>query len=223
MPDRYSSFFALLGSFPPAAGWLEFCARDPFNGRASRFRTSPEEVGSIHRWLTHRGSYLEAFFGIARRGGGGRTLVSLPALWANVDQASLHVPREMPPPTAIVFTGRGHHLYWALRNAVEISPESVRVIERTLRGLARWVQGDPSTAEVGHLLRIPGTLNAKHQPPVSVAMILLEPSRRAPFEAFLAFADPDEGSAECESRRSPDFQPSVRRQPEEGIGRAITA
>ncbi|MBI4607486.1 MAG: hypothetical protein HY726_00575 [Candidatus Rokubacteria bacterium] len=196
MADSYASFFALLASFPPAAGWVELRASDPLSRRSTRFWTAPEAVGQISRWLGQRGSYVEAFFGIARGCSAGRDLVSLPALWANVDQLSVHIPPEVPPPTAIVFTGRGHHLYWALREAVELTPERVRTIERILRGLAHRVQGDPGSAQIAHVLRIPGTLNAKFQPPVRTAMTFLEPSRRAPLEAFLALADPDEVPAE---------------------------
>ncbi|MFQ5899321.1 MAG: hypothetical protein ACE5JN_13905 [Candidatus Methylomirabilia bacterium] len=193
MADRYSSFFALLTSFPSAAGCLELRARNPISRRTVRLWTSPEQVDEIRDWLARRGSSPDAFFSIARRDGGGsgaRALVSLPALWANVNHASVHVPPEMPPPTAIVFTGRGHHLYWVLQQAVELTPEKIPTIDRILRGLARRVQGDPGSAQVSHFLRIPGTFNAKYRPPVSTALVLLEPGRRASLQAFLAFADP---------------------------------
>ncbi|MFQ5827651.1 MAG: hypothetical protein ACE5JD_00650 [Candidatus Methylomirabilia bacterium] len=174
--EGYWSLFALLASFPTTPGWLELCARDPGSGRTIRFWTVPEEVEKIRCWLAARASYSHAFFGIARRArasAGTPSLASLPLLWANVNRASVHVPPEVPPPTVIVFTGRGHHLYWALREAVELSLERVRTVDRVLRGLARCVQADPGSAEAGQLLRVPGTLNAKYRPPVCTTVILL--------------------------------------------------
>lgn len=196
-PDNRSPFLALLASFPLAEGWLELRARDPIRGRAIRLFTSPEEPGRIRGWLSGLEANRDGFFGVARRfrgGGGAATLVSLPALWANVNHGVVHVPPEVPPPTAIVFSGRGHHLYWSLREAVDLTPERIRTVDRILQGLARRVRGDPSSAGAGHFLRIPGTVNTKYRPAVRTALILLEPSRRFAFEAFHAFADPPAGA-----------------------------
>jgi len=192
--DPYPEFFALLGAFPEAPGWLELRARQPRHRRVARLWSRPEAHGEISRWLAHRGAFLDAFFGVARRdgrGGGKPHLVSLPALWADVDHATVWVPPEVPSPTAVVFTGRGHHLYWALEHALELSPDRIGAVDRLLRGLARQVGGDPGCAEAAHLLRIPGTLNAKYRPPVLASLLTLEPARRYAIEALVPFAEPE--------------------------------
>lgn len=226
---QYPEFFALLAAFPDAPGWLELRARQPlrgggsWHGRVARLFTSPTAHDRIGRWLARRGPFLDAFFGLARRdgrGGGKRHLVSLPALWADIDQATAAVPPEVPPPTAVAFTGRGFHLYWALQEALALTPDRIGTVDRLLRGLARQVGGDHGCAEAAHLLRIPGTLNAKYRPPVLVTLLTLEPDRRYPLEAFLPFAAPEPAPEDGHTRAWTGPPPAP---PEGALARVLEA
>jgi hypothetical protein len=190
-PVGYHDLVALLATFPRAEGYLEFRGLHPVHHRVRRLFARPDDRASVLRWLARRGGFTHAFMGIALRDGrGGRkaNLVSLPALWVDLDRGRLEFPEDVPGPTAIVSSGRGHHLYWMLTTAVRLDEERVRYVDQVLRGLARRLGGDLASAEVAHLLRVPGTLNAKYQPPVRAQLIHLVPDRQLPFARFAAYA-----------------------------------
>ena len=189
---RYPDLLALLASFPPAEGWLELRARHPDTERIKRLFVLPTNTEEITRWLAHRQGFTDAFMGIARRdgtGGGKDNLVSLPALWVDLDADQVRVPEDLPAPTAIVASGRGHHLYWALDRALPLDATRVRYVDLVLRGLARRFGGDVASAEAAHVLRIPGTLNAKYQPPRRTRLVHLEDGRRVSFALFTQYAE----------------------------------
>lgn len=205
---------ALLSVFPPAEGFLEFRGRHPVHHRVKRLFARPDDLGTVLPWLARRGGFTDVFLGIALRdgrGGSKANLVSLPALWVDLDRRRLELPEEVPAPTAIVSSGRGHHLYWALATAITLDENRRRYVDGVLRGLARRLGGDVASAEVAHVLRVPGTLNAKYQPPVPARLIHLVPDRRLPFARFAAYA------AEVESTTSPPASwrgaPGPRRPP----------
>lgn len=68
-------------------------------------------------------------------------------------------------PSMVVRTGRGWHLYWALR-----SPASAREVERANRTLAYCLCGDPTCCYAQWPLRPPGTLNFKRREPAPVTI-----------------------------------------------------
>lgn len=112
---RYAELGALLSAFPPAEGFLEFRGRHPVHHRVKRLFARPDDLGTVLPWLARRGGFTDVFLGIALRdgrGGSKANLVSLPALWVDLDQSRLELPEDVPGPTAIVSSGRGHHLYW---------------------------------------------------------------------------------------------------------------
>jgi putative DNA primase/helicase len=92
----------------------------------------------------------------------GTKVQSAVAIWVDVDGVD-ELPRErllLAPPSAVVRSGHGFHVYWFLE--AETSPtDALRIVK--LARLA-W-DGDHQAAEVARLLRIPGTMNVK--PPVS--------------------------------------------------------
>ena len=64
------------------------------------------------------------------------------------------------PPTVIVFSGHGLHLYWLFREALDTQQERER-IENALQLLAEVVGADPSVAEISRIMRLPGSHNTK--------------------------------------------------------------
>ena len=64
------------------------------------------------------------------------------------------------PPTIIVRSGGGLHLYWVFREAID-SQEYREVIEIALKAVAEIVAGDPAVCDVCRLMRLPGTFNSK--------------------------------------------------------------
>jgi hypothetical protein len=78
-------------------------------------------------------------------------------LWGDLDGAA--VPNESLTPTAVVESSPGRfHCYWRLTDA--IPPETA---ENLNRRIARKIEADPSGFDLSQLLRVPGTINHKHE------------------------------------------------------------
>lgn len=77
----------------------------------------------------------------------------------------------LPSPTYVVHSGGGLHVYWCFDTAI---PRDVwRIHAGRLKALAKahGLRADPSrTSDVASLLRVPGTLNYKYDPPAAVTL-----------------------------------------------------
>jgi hypothetical protein len=115
------------------------------------------------------------FIGIATRrnesGGKLENCRHLGALFADIDfkvtperEARQRLARFVFPPSAVVHSGGGLHVYWWLREPIELPDEAAHA-KQLLRRLAAAVGGDLSSAEPAHVLRVPGTRNHKYGPP----------------------------------------------------------
>ncbi|MEE9234961.1 MAG: DUF3987 domain-containing protein [Candidatus Acidoferrales bacterium] len=115
------------------------------------------------------------YFGVAiRRGRDGtkagcrRTRV----VWVDIDKLDkegldslLAKLRELQlSPHAVVKSGGGYHLYWQLAEPLDV-PGLLEEIEAVNRGLADVLGGDRAATDVSRILRIPGFLNYKYDPP----------------------------------------------------------
>ena len=77
----------------------------------------------------------------------------------------------LPKPT-LVNSGRGVHAYWLLEN--DITSEEWKPVAETLKALcsAKGLHADPAvTADESRILRVPGTLNFKSDPPTEVKVL----------------------------------------------------
>ncbi len=77
-------------------------------------------------------------------------------LWLDVDSGELPEFGNFPQPSIVVSSGRGYHVYWALRDFA--SPSQLKV---WLPILARKFGGDLASAVETQLLRVPGSINPK--------------------------------------------------------------
>jgi hypothetical protein len=91
----------------------------------------------------------------------------LGALFADIDFKSTPEPeargrlaRFPLAPSAVVQSGGGLHVYWWLREPLELPNEAAHA-KQLLRRLAAAVGGDLSAAEPARVLRVPGTRNHK--------------------------------------------------------------
>jgi len=121
------------------------------------------------------------YFGLATRdedGRGGKRehCRELPAAWTEIDlekfgmsvAVAVEILLACPlPPSVIVFSGHGLHVYWLLASplSVTFAPfgedlEKQRV-ELVTRGLARIFHGDINACDLTRVLRLPGTHNTK--------------------------------------------------------------
>lgn len=80
--------------------------------------------------------------------------------------AAEHIKLLEPFPSVIVDSGGGYHCYWLLQTPV--APAAASNMQR------RWVtytQGDPRAKDLARVLRVPGTLNHKYDPPREVKLV----------------------------------------------------
>jgi len=89
-------------------------------------------------------------------------------LWADLDFKGIDSTQDVTaalarlryPPSLIVKSGHGLHLYWLLKEPADAVAERER-LEAVLRLLADHVAGDLQVCEVARLMRLPGTHNTK--------------------------------------------------------------
>jgi hypothetical protein len=148
-----------------------------------------------------------------KRRGGEEDVAVIPCAWLEIDYHApgAHTRTDLPPdadaarslltglpvPSAVVHSGHGLHAYWFLRPILHLdTPEERERARRLVRGfqqtiialaaLRGWhVDG---TADLARVLRVPGTLNHKTDPPKPVRVVEWRPDLRYTPEALAAFA-----------------------------------
>jgi hypothetical protein len=104
----------------------------------------------------------DVFFGPAMRktpGGEKTDVLGSRALWVDVDDPAK--PLFTMPPSAVVFSGHGWHLYWFLKEPL-LDLEQLETLNKLL---AQDVQnGDPACWNCNRVLRVPGSMNTKSDP-----------------------------------------------------------
>ncbi len=131
------------------------------------------------------------------------TAVGLPAVWVDLDvagpghssdtlpptrDAALGLLAAVPqPPSAVVWSGGGFHVYWLLREVRRLNSSAARTAAHDLLQRVQWaVQREAqtrgwmvdSTAELARVLRLPGTLNHKASFPRETVIEHLDPTQR---------------------------------------------
>jgi|GEM_PF-2696760 len=155
--------------FDGLRGYLCLAYRTP-TGFLHEYYTWPDEREAAARRASELGEQHDTFFGVRlfaepRRKKDVPGLVQ--ALWCDLDSPIDPVdwPDDVPWPTAIVESGRGWHCYWRL-DAV-ITPSEA---ERLARVLVERLGADAAACDSARLLRPPGTLNHKYDPPRPVML-----------------------------------------------------
>lgn len=88
------------------------------------------------------------------------------------DAALDYVMRLFPRPSVVIDSGGGFHCYWLLADTFYLHDAASR--ERAERLQKAWVTytgGDPGAADLARVLRVPGTLNTKYDPPREVRFV----------------------------------------------------
>jgi len=133
-------------------------------------------------------AHENVYFGVATRvekggriGGGADHCHVAHALWADFDfkhvpEAEVHAWLELSPtpPSIIIRSGGGLHVYWLLKEAVPADD----MLRSVLRRLALLLKADMASAEPARVLRLPDTLNHKYTPPRPVVLEALHADRR---------------------------------------------
>lgn len=120
------------------------------------------------------------FFGVATRDGvdGKATkenIVDIPALWCDIDfketpqkEADKQLADFPIPPTAIILSGGGYHLYWLLKEAA--TKENIPAVEDMLKRICVYFHADSNATDASRVLRVPGSFNHKYRPIRRVAL-----------------------------------------------------
>jgi hypothetical protein len=93
----------------------------------------------------------------------------------------------IPDPSMIVESGGGAHVYWLLKDTFHIETDDQREAARIIQEL--WVSvvgGDPGAKDLTRILRIPGTLNFKYDPPRPVQFLKAELEQTYTLQALTA-------------------------------------
>jgi len=210
-------------------GVVEFRAFSRAKGAPpiGRIFCAAAEMATITRFLAAHRTH-DVYFGVAtRRDDRDGTLQNcrhLSAFYVDIDfkvtpeaDARVRLARFALPPSIIVLSGGGLHVYWLLREPLDLAND-VTTAYSLLRRLAHALGADLAAAEPARVLRVPGTFNCKpdYATPRAVEVEILEPERRynpSEFHEVLppeptsnghgaAFMMPDEPLAEGEGRNN---------------------
>src|SRR5204862_7075973 len=107
-----------------------------------------------------------------------------------------------PVPAIVIASGSGSncHAYWLLAE-----PLARDGVERANRRLAHALGADSASADAARILRIPGTLSHKHDPPTRVDALRLVPAVR------VSVADVVGGLPDPPTPARPTFTPAAAR------------
>ena len=97
-----------------------------------------------------------------------------------------------PSPSVVVDSGGGIHGYWLLKEPWMLDTEDTRRAAEMVQRL--WVQnvvgGDPAVHDLVRILRVPGTVNLKYNPPPQVAFLECDLGRVYTIQALTAHLPP---------------------------------
>ena len=127
------------------------------------------------------------YVGVAHRQGNVGTkngVKRLFALWGDLDLKEKHTSATRLeqlfglscPPSMLVWSGGGYHPYWPLEEPVRVEEELARA-ERIMERIAEGLSGD-AVYDRSRILRVPGTLNHKHDEPRPVKLVHHNPEQR---------------------------------------------
>lgn len=160
----------LITLHPPESGLTELRALPS----KRRMFIKPTATDAIKCFLEANANE-NLFFGVAtRRDASSGDLKNCGELWAlfvdtdfeNIpaDEARALIEKFPLPPNIVVNSGGGLHCYWLLREPTDLQTEATTAKD-LLRRLARALRADLNSAEPARVLRTPGTLNRKYDPP----------------------------------------------------------
>ena len=97
--------------------------------------------------------------------------------YGSIEEAKQALPEfcmkaSLPSPNFVVCSGSGLHVYWVLTDFIE--REQWQATARQLKALTKahgFLADDSRTADIASVLRVPGTMNYKTNPPKEVVLL----------------------------------------------------
>ena len=151
------------------AGLLELRRRTP-RGMRQVFIPAAEPERAVTAALNY-GRVTDVYVGAAPRiaeRGTADAVARTWVLWVDLDErdAILWAEGFKPAPSLVIESGGGRHLWWALSE-----PLDARWIAAANRRLAYELRGDMKATDAARILRVPGTLSHKYDPPRPVRLV----------------------------------------------------
>ena len=213
------AYLRMLAAELPAGERLELRWRHAAGGMRRRFLTAAE-ITDAAALVARLAPEADVYVGVAPRAStthGGRASIRASRMaWVESDDPLTATLLDDFPhrPSLLIASGTPGHLqiYWRLARPLGLS-----ALESLNRRLACALRGDPASCEAARILRPPGSLNHKHDPPVPVRLIAHE-ARCVHLPARLAAglpADPQQPKLAAAARR--------RRQPSGRLDRKLLA
>ena len=100
-------------------------------------------------------------------------IVAARAVWADIDEEKDTAEKELDlgalalPPSLVVRSGHGWHLYWIFPEAIPCDERKQRELEAMLRGIQIALKpygADSKVCQIQTVLRLPGFYNVKREP-----------------------------------------------------------
>jgi hypothetical protein len=86
-------------------------------------------------------------------------------------RALAHIEQLTPRASVIVDSGGGYHCYWLLAETFKLTDAARERAKRTQAAWVAYVGGDTGAKDLARVLRVPGTLNYKYDPPRPVEFV----------------------------------------------------
>ncbi len=195
MPSNQSR--TLLETLFPAGGVIRLLQSGRTWAKYAKFEYFETPAAAYTRAQASR---TNVFVGVAAgrsRSGEKADLTSAGAVWVDLDLKPFASPSDLAaavegfpiPPSAVVASGSGQHLYWFLETPYRAAEhDGWPALEAVTRGLALALQADAGWP-ANKLLRVPGTRNHKYQPPRPCTVQALDPARRYSLADFAVYRD----------------------------------
>jgi hypothetical protein len=169
--SSFAEFHNALFGAEPAGAFVELRIARPQGGMGQRF-FDVRDVASVEQVTAEAGPKTDVYVSVnprSRREGKRSAIERCHVLHVDVDGDRERLRAFRPLPSIVVSSGAGLHTYWSLLDP--IGPDEAEVANRQL---ALAVDGDLHCVDAARILRLPGTLNHKTQPPRPVEILRLE-------------------------------------------------
>jgi hypothetical protein len=171
--EQLRLYLRVLCATSAQAQWLDVRWRAPKHPMRRRF-IAAHQARQAERLIASRAFQGDVYVGVALRDSntqGGRAAIGASHLaWLESDNPrSAALVESFPhPPSLLVASGSPGHVqaYWTLDRRCNVDE-----LERLNRRLAIALAGDPGSTDAARILRPPGTLNHKHDPPRPVTLL----------------------------------------------------
>lgn len=173
--ETATRFFAAIAGTARRGQLLELRYRLDDGQRMGQVFDRPGRLRGLATRAIALGRRTDVYVGCAprtRRHGGRDAVERAFVLWADCDgeHAVAALGQFEPAPAIVIGSGSGTncHAYWPLTE-----PLARDEVERANRRLAHALGADPASADAARILRVPGTLSHKHDPPTRVDALRL--------------------------------------------------